>query len=297
MNEEPSDESSEPVEVFEHVPWAHLAEPPREKKLRVAYVAAGAIALAALGALAARSINRSPEPPPVAVSSAETTPLVHALPPPPSRVEALTEADLLAVTPGRGEVSAAVRAEWFVSDYFSSGGNPGAHQAVLDALPEGSRLGSDSGAGFSSYVEWAATTRIEAIGTNQFRSTVLFRILVSEGEAGYVRLPVQAVDVMVAVDAGGGTRVMDLPMPATVPPGPPFPAWSEPVEEIPAPVQTAALRIAGSWGDEASVVEASRREGGWRVVVGVADEAGIRWPLTLWLTNLGEPLWPSASED
>jgi hypothetical protein len=297
MDVSESDDSEEPVEVYEHIPWAELAVLPREKKPWVVYLAAGAVAAASLGALAARSVGRTPEPPPAAVPPTVTVPVVTTLPWPAPEGELLTEADLLAETPGRGEVSAAARAEWFVTDYFSSGGDPGTDQQVLNALPDGSSLPAATGAGFSSYVEWVATSRIEAVGNQRFRSTVLFRMLVSSGDESYVRMPVRAVDVVVEVDAGGGTKVVDLPMPAGVPAGPPLPTWADPVEKVPDLVRAAALRLARSWGADPTVVEGSKREGGWRVVVGVADEAGVSWPLTLWLTDQGEPAWPAGIGD
>jgi hypothetical protein len=283
-----SDESPEPVEVFEHLPWAQLAEPSREKKPWVVLLVAGAIASAAFGGLAGRSIGRSPESSPMAVPTTVTAPIVTtwSLLEPVS--ERFSEADLLAETPGRSELSAAARAEWFVSDYFSTGGDPGAHQPVLAALPEGARLPAPTGPGFLSYVDWVATSRIEAIGDHRFRTTVLFRRLVSDGETGYTRLPVQAVDVVVGVDPSGGARVVDLPMPIAVPTGPATPVWAEPEEEVPSAVRNAALRLAGVWGDEPSILEAGPRQGGWRVVVDVTDEGGVHWPLALWLSDLGE---------
>jgi hypothetical protein len=257
----------------------------------MAYLAAGVTAVASLGALAARSIGGSAEAPAIPEPAPAAAPGAATLPPPLPNPEpnVLSEADLMAVTPGTDEVSAAARAEWFVTDFFSTSGDPGAQRHVLDALPDGSRLPAASETGLSSYVEWVAASHVENLGGRRFRSTVLFRVLVSNGESGYVRLPVQAVDVVVEVGAAGGTRVVDLPMPVVVPVGPPISAWGDAVGEIPDPVRAGALRIAGSWGTEAAVVEGSERNGGWRIVVVVADRAGVRWPLSLWLTELGEP--------
>jgi len=288
MDASRSDESAQPVEVYEHVPWAELAALPKEQRPWVVYLAAGAIAAASLGALAARSIGRTPEPLPDVAPIAVSVPVATTLPPAGPEAELLTEADLLAVTPGGDDVNAAARAEWFVTDYFSTAGDPGTHQQVLDALPEGSRVPTATGTGFTSYVEWVATSRIEPIGRDRFECTVLFRMLVSNNEENYVRLPVQAVDVVVEVDGAGGTRVLDLPMPVGVPAGPPSPTWADPVEDVPDVIRKAALDLAQAWGAEPSVIEGSEREGGWRVVVSVADAAGGRWPLALWLTDQGE---------
>ncbi len=291
MHDPEPDQSAEPPEVYEHIPWAELAAPRQEKKPWMIYLAAGVIAAGSLGALAARSIGRSPETPAVAVTTASSVPPAVALPPPTLPLEeAISEADLLAETPGLREISAVARAEWFVSDYFSSGGDPAASRAVLDALPADSLLPPGTGSGSTSYVEWVAATRIESIGSERFRTTVLFRTLVSGVDGSYLRLPVQAVDVVVDVDAAGGTRVVDLPMPVEIPTGPDTSAWSEPGDEVPELIRTAALRLSAAWGGEPEFVEGNRRSGGWRVVVSVADGSGVRWPLTLWLTDLGEPV-------
>jgi hypothetical protein len=290
MHHQRSDEPTEPPEVFEHIPWAELAAPTREKRLWTVYLAAGVIAAGSLGALAARSFGQASKPPPVAVATTSSVPPVVSLPPPTTtQEETISEADLLAQTPGQGEISAAARAEWFVADYFSSGGDPAASRAVLDALPANSRLPTGIGSGSGSYVEWVATARIESIGSEQYRSTVLFRTLVSGADGSYVRLPVQAVDVVVEVDAGGGTRVVDLPMPAEIPAGPNPPTWEDPSEEVPELIHSAALRLAAGWGSEPVLIEGNQRIDGWRVVVGVGDESGVRWPLTLWLTEQGDP--------
>ena len=291
MNNPRSDESTEPPEVYEHIPWAELAVPPPKKGPWVVYLVAGAIVAVSLGALAARSIDRTPESTPISVAPTSAAPVVTTLPSPAPEGEILTEADLLAVVPGQGEVSAAARAEWFVTDYFSSGGDPAASRAVLDALPDDSRLPATGGSGSASYVEWAATSRIESVGSERFRSTVLFRVLVPGDEGSYVRLPVQAVDVIIEVDAAGGTRVIDLPMPVGVPTGPSASTWADPSSNVPDLIRTAALRIAGSWGAEPALIEGNERQGGWRVVVSVSDGAGVRWPLSVWLTDQGDPAW------
>lgn len=291
MDQSRSDESVEPVEVFEHLPWTGLATPRPQKNPWMVYLIAGAIAAAAVGALVTRSVVRSPEAAASSILVSTTVPLVTTPPQPiPVGPEQVTEADLLAMAPGQSELAAAARAEWFVVDYFSSGGAPGADQAVRDALPEGSRVPETAGQ-TSSYVEWAAASRIEAVGDRQYRSTILFRMLVAGDDGSYRRTPVRAVDVVVEVDALGATRVVDLPMPAEIGRVPAVAGWGEPSETVPDVVRDAALRIAGSWGTAPVVVEGGQTSGGWRIVVESGDPAGVRWPLTLWLTELGEPFW------
>jgi hypothetical protein len=285
---QPIEEQSEPHEVYEHVPWSHLASPHQDKKTWVVYLIAGAVAVAALGALVARSVGRVETPETVASSPTTLAPIAAVASTIPLPQTPVTEADLLAVTPGQSELAAAARAEWFVLDYFSSGGNPATDESVRQALPEGARLAGTAEQS-PSFVEWAATSRIEALGGGRYRSTVLFRTLVSGEEATYRRTPVRAVDVVVAVDEAGGTRVVDLPMPADLRPGPTVEGWADPSESVPDAVRDASLRIAGSWGGSPVVVEGTERSGGWRIVVEASDPAGIRWPLTLWLTESGEP--------
>ena len=292
MDYSESDEPAEPAEVYAHIPWAELAAPVSSKKPWLTYLVAGAIAVGSVGALVARSIGRAPDPPTAVPATTVPTQTVVALPPSPStsEQEILSEADLLAGAPGRSEIAAMTRAEWFVMDYFSSGGDPASSLVVLDVLPDESRLPKSAGPASSSYVDWAASSRIEALGNERFRSTVLFRVLVADDDGSYVRLPVQAVDVVVEVDRAGGTRVLELPMPVSIPAGPSPATWADPVVEVPDGIRSAALRLAGRWGAEPTLIEAAERTGGWRVVVGVADEAGVRWPLALWLTGDGEPV-------
>jgi hypothetical protein len=281
----------EPVEVFEHIPWTNVAAPRLERKPWLVYLVAGAVAAAAVGALIARSVVRPSDAPAASIAPATTTPTVDTSPATvPAIPDQVSEADLLAVAPGQRELAAAARAEWFVVDYFSSGGDPGEQQSVRDALPEGSRV-PDLPEQASSYVDWAATSRIEALGDHRFRSTVLFRLLVAGVEGNYRRSPVQAVEVVVEVDPHGATRVVDLPMPAEIGRAPAVPGWSEPSQVMPDVVRESALRLAGSWGESPVVLEGGEMDGGWRVVVEASDPAGVRWPLTVWLTELGEPFW------
>jgi hypothetical protein len=286
-----SAQPSEPAEVYEHVPWAELTSPSPAKKAWLVYLAAGAIAATSVGALVARSVGRAPDAPAAtAVATTVTVPTVSSLPPSPTttRSVVLSEADLLAATPGRSELAAAARSEWFVADYFSSGGDPASSPAVIDALPEGAHLPASAGPAAMTYVDWAASSSIEALGGERFRSTVLFRVLVAGDDGIYLRIPVQAVDVIVEVDPAGASRVVDLPMPVPIPTGPDPAAWEDPVDEVPEGISSAALRLASTWGGDPALVEAAERTGGWRVVVSVADEAGVRWPLALWLTEDGD---------
>ncbi len=80
-----SDGSTEPVEVYEHIPWAQLAVPPPDKRPWVVYLAAGAIAAAALGALVVRSVGPAPDLPAAAAPALVTAPTATTLPPLPGR--------------------------------------------------------------------------------------------------------------------------------------------------------------------------------------------------------------------
>lgn len=156
-------------EVFEHIPWSQLSTPAPRSRAWIAYVAAGAIAAAAVGAMVMRSWGgsldqRTPdtfvsEPPAPSVPAVDPTVTPETQPVP----AVLREADLMAVLPGQEERTAAARAEWFVVDYFSSGGDPSGTRAVVDTLPVETLAGLPEDGGVS-FVEWASTWQVEPLG-------------------------------------------------------------------------------------------------------------------------------------
>jgi hypothetical protein len=127
-------------------------------------------------------------------------------------------------------------------------------------------------------------------GSDAVRVEVALRRLVSDGEAEWRRLPVEAV--MVLVDSRG--RVLDLPSPA------PLPSRRQAAAELiegspPGRLRAAALEAAEKWGTRPQLVGAWQAGSVWRLVVEVEDDAGAAWPMTLWLDGEGRPVAPPPS--
>jgi hypothetical protein len=275
-------------EELEHVPWQELlvAAQPEDRQRRTVYVGAGLVAALVVGVALSRMVwapAPAPSPlPPTDITSPEAAstgeePVLPDL----TGLPMYSEADLMASPPDPAERAAIARAEWFVADYFTADLDPSGSADVRAALPEGVLAGfpQDLTEGIS-YVEWARAFRVAAVGDGSYRVGVLFRTLSAPPDRGFVRQPVRAVEVLVAVRADGGSAVLDLPAPLPMPAGP------EPVD-LPAPadpppgVVEAAVADASAWGTEPRFVSAHALGGGWRVVVTVADSAGKRWPLAV----------------
>jgi len=112
---------------------------------------------------------------------------------------------------------------------------------------------------------------------------VVFRALGAPPDRGFYRLPVRAVEVLVQVNADGGSVVVDLPTPVALPAGPEPEAWADDPQDPPRRVADAALARVAGWGDEPRLLSATRGEGGWRVVLTLADEVGNRWPASVFV--------------
>jgi len=268
------------------VPWAELmaeAEP-EDRRRRALYLVAGALGSMVLGMLVARSwwapsapsVNLAPGT--TIAATAETPSTLPDIP----GLPLYSEADLMAAPPDPFARAAIVRAEWFVTDYFTSDFEPNGSADVRAALPAGPlpAFPQDDGDGIS-YVEWARAFDVEEAGEGAYRVSVAFRMLGAPPERGFSRQPVQAVDVIVAVSEDGGTTVLDLPSPTRLPPGPEPVAWPEGVDDPPPAVVDEAAAMAAAWGSEPRIVSAHPVEEGWRVVLTVADAVGNRWPMAV----------------
>ncbi|NIA25733.1 MAG: hypothetical protein GWP04_09225 [Gammaproteobacteria bacterium] len=283
-------------EQLESIPWSELVAQQRPFPRWVAYVASGVLAFAALGVVVARALPSGAQATTEVVPSVTSTaspvastvvPTVVSTP-----VPLYSEADLMALVPGSQEQLAAVRAEWFVRDYFGSGGRPDEVLGVVAALPDGAEIPTGGGTGVS-YVEWARSAEIRTVGPDLFRATVVFGMLAGPDAQSLTRLPVRAVHVVIDV-RDGKASVVDLPSPAPIPADAEVALWPEEEEELPRSVLTVVEEEAGGWGSDPKVISAVRAAGGWRVVVTVADTAGNRWPLSLWMdgsTVLDAPPW------
>jgi len=281
----------EHTEEVESVPWGELLEEvePDQDLRRIAYLAVGLIGAVVLGAVIARAWW-SPSPPTViapgpqiAIDSLPQGDVTAGLPTTTSAKAPLySEADLMADPPDPGERTAIVRAEWFVSDYFTADYEPAGSADVRAALPSAADVPDlpQDGRGGISYVEWARAFRIESAGDGAYLVTVAFRALAAPPDGAFIRLPVRAVEVLVGVGVDGAS-VLDLPRPTALPVGPEPAPWPEPGGDPPQAVIDLAGTRASVWGSEPRIVSASAIEAGWRIVLTVADDVGNRWPLSM----------------
>jgi len=276
-------------EEVEHVPWADLmAETdPEDRRRRTIQLVAGFVGAALLGAVVARSWWSPGAAPPIAPPStavvAEETELPDPTLPDLSGVPLYSEADLMATPPDPAARAAVVRAEWFVTDYFTADLEPDGSADVRAALPTGAILPAfpQDGGESISYVEWARAFDVEQLEGGRYRVSVVFRTLGAPPERGFTRQPVRAVSVVVAVNEAGGATVVDLPSPVSLPAGPEPDEWPADTVDPPQSVVDVAAARASAWGSEPRIVSAAEDGDGWRVLVTVADDVGNRWPLVV----------------
>ena len=311
MDQKLQAEARDKAEQFESIPWASLA-PPRNVGTRrllsiagtlIAGVGLGVVAGGALQSDAGRSVTVTLAP--VGAAGATglqpdgPTPAAPTLPnpalpeaPAPAREETenvpaaprlYSEADLMAVMPEEEMRAAAMRAEWFVTDFFTVDGDVSAVSDVLAALPTGRSalpLPHGSGSGLS-HVEWARAYLVEPLGPGRYRVAVAFRTLAGPARGELVRSPARAVTVDVQVGADGATRVADYPAPLGFPPSLEVEVTVIPEMQASPDVLGGALTAASSVGTEPAVLLAGLDADGWRIVVLVGDQSGLRWPLAV----------------
>lgn len=282
-------------EEYEHVPWSQLTPEAGPDRRWLAYLAAAALVAGALGLVAVRTLwQGSPAAAPVTVETTAAGPPTSvalfegaAAPAPLDAAEpiAYSEADLLAgASPAGAASAAAVKAEWFVADYFTNDGDGRGSLDLRTALPGDADLPPlphDAPAGGVSYVEWARAFRADDLGDGLHRVAVAFRTVAGPEGEPLARQPVRAVDVVVRT-AAGGLAVVDLPAPAPLPLDVGHPGWPTGDDEPPPGMAARALEAAEAWGEDPEVVGGTAAAAGWRVVVTVADASGTRWPLSLW---------------
>ncbi|MCP4225606.1 MAG: hypothetical protein GY773_19905 [Actinomycetia bacterium] len=270
-------------EHFDSIPWSSLLPQTQERPWLV-YVAAGAVVALVVGVLAARSLRTAaPGTDPV-----ETVTTLFAAPtassPPTSRP--ISEADLRAeIQPGvSGSVAAAMRAEWFVTDYFTRDGAGGRDAELAGAL---GRLPPEVSTDVTTYVEWARAWETVTERDGRYRVSVAFRAITAT-DAGFTRGLVHGVAVRVQVGPEGGTRVVDLPEPVDLPVSPTLAELPTP-GAVPDQLADQATDIATGWGEDATVLEGTEEADTWRILVEVADEHGTVWPLIVWLDAGDQP--------
>ncbi len=197
-------------------------------------------------------------------------------PAPPEREQAVSEADLLAYVPVPAMAAAEARAEWFVTDYFST--TDSQREQKLEGAYAGDTLPPPP-AGGRAYVDWVRALTAELKPDQTVVVTVLYRLLVTDG-ADFATGPVQAVAVEVAVGPDGGTIVTALPRPVPLPAPPPGPppmgAGGEPGDPPPE-LATAALGEIGLTVVDPVIVRAVPVGLEWRFWIEATDAAGLRW--------------------
>jgi len=278
-------------EEFEHVPWANLVAQTDDRRTRIVYVGIAVAAAAVIGVLGMRWLSGPDQVAPLP----EATPAVSVVPPVAPAAPAVpavpgvpaaplpTEADLLAALPrdGGGEALAVMRAEWFITDYFTVDHDPMTTADVSDAFAPGTvlpRLPHEEAAG-TSYVEWARAYRVVPQGQSAYAVWVAFRSIYADGQ-GFRRGPVRAAEVLIDVGAGGAA-VVDLPAPVPPPRAHGLTPASLPQGPAPQAAIDAALGHAWLFDADPQVLEATADGARWRVVVGLSDASGISWPMVI----------------
>lgn len=309
------DDDERDAERFESIPWSSLL--PEENDRRTKWLGIGAAVVLAVvaGLVAFRMFGSSPSGTVVAIDPAPAqldtggvaaVSTTAALPDLPADSEGPTstqgpgsgpvgvpysEADLMAAVPDISMRAATMRAEWFVTDYFTVDADASPDSVAASLVPlEGIALPHVSPRGVS-YVEWARAYAVVPLPASGYRVAVAFRTLSAPKGEAVARRPVRAVEVDVAVEPDGATFVLELPRPISLP----APTLGRQQDLIgsgigsqaaaPAEVEAAAIATAGAAGVTASVLGAEPRDGGWRVVIAVVDESGMAFPLSVWLPS------------
>jgi hypothetical protein len=268
----------------ESVPWSELLDvtDPSDDRRRIAYMAAGLVGAVVLGAVIARAWWSPSAPTIIAPASTVAAPAEDAVTTTVATLPLYSEADLMADPPDPGARAAVMRAEWFVSDYFTADYEPTGSGDVRAALPGTAELPEmpQDGLGGISYVEWARAYKVEEVGDGTYLVSVAFRTLAAPPDGSFVRLGVRAVEIHVDV-LGDGAAILDLPRPVAVPVGPDAGPWPGEAAEPPTDVVDVAAARASVWGMEPRIVSSARIDGGWRIITTIADDVGNRWPVSI----------------
>lgn len=280
-------------EEFEQIPWSNLVAEHRGQRVKLLYLAAAVIVAAVIGFVGIRWLS-GPQHGPVPGDAAPTTVAddgnhpAGASPPvstPASAAvaDSISEADLQAAAPNSDAAVARMRAEWFVTDFFTVDGSPAtavdvARAFVADAsippLPQEAHEEDDV-----SFVEWARAYGIDALASDRYLVDVAFRSIHRSGGETFQRGPVHAVAVTVVV-ADGAAAIAELPIPIVPPqPGDLAGWWSG----LPAAegVGAAALEYGRLFDADPELIEAAESDGTWRAVLTIGDGSGIRWPVAV----------------
>jgi hypothetical protein len=294
-------------EELEQIPWSTLITEHRDERRRMFLLAGGVAAALLVGFVGARLLTGDPAGTTIDLNAAaapgtEPSTTTTSLPAAPTTVPSppLSEADLMALLPDEQARAAVARAEWFVTDLFTSDLDPAGAAPIREAMSAGATLPvlpQESTAVAVAYVEWARAFRVEPVAPGLYRVGVVYRVLGATAEDDrFTRLTPRAVEVTVAVTPDGGTVVADLPNPIEHPEPPLLRAPVLGTAGAPEHVLGAALAATAGWAHDPRVESSGDASGLWRVVVSVADEFGIRWPLALWFDDAGTAVPPPGGD-
>lgn len=269
------------MDEYEEIPWSTLLTEHRQGRAKTLYVGAVAIVAVVVVVVGFRwftSPGHGDEAALAAPVETTATAVVEETAPTTATV-VLSEADLMAVPPAISELSAVARAEWFVTDYFTVDGlipeeliSAFVNDAAVPDLPGGT--GADV-----SYVEWARAFDIRPT-EHGYAVSVVFRSLTEEPDGAFVRSPVRAVEVLVAVD-DDETAISELPIPILPPVFHSIDGWMQTDGEAHGEAITATLEYAGMFDESAAVVQSGSAGPDWRVVFTIGDGSGNRWPVVM----------------
>jgi hypothetical protein len=193
-------------EELEEIPWSSLIAHTEGGVDRRWYAVAGVVGVAVLVFLGFRIIAPSggqPLPQQLTTQDVATTIALVADVPLPTLVVA--EADLVAASEPV-PLGVAMRAEWFVTDFFTTDGSSettaSIRAALVPALADTELPHDAEVPPPETFVEWARSYGVESLGDGSYSVVVAFRAIMSSDE-GFVRLPVRAVSVVVAETDGG----------------------------------------------------------------------------------------------
>ncbi len=272
------------MDEYEEIPWSTLLAEHRQGRTKTLYLAAAVILAVVVGFAGVRWLTAPGHGDDAALATpADTTTTEAGIEDSTSTSTTATsvpsEADLMAVQPSVAELTAVARAEWFVTDYFTIDGpipeellSAFVNDASLPELP--GRADADI-----SYVEWARAFDIRPTARG-YAVSVVFRSLTEEPSGAFVRGPVRAVDVLVAVD-DGQTAIADLPIPIMPPVYHMIDGWMQTDDEAHGEAIAATLDYAGMFDEEAEIVQSGSAGPDWRVVFTIGDRSGNRWPVVM----------------
>lgn len=270
------------MDEYEEIPWSTLLTEHRQGRAKTVYLAAAVIVAVVAGFVGVRWLTapgHGEQPALAAPIETTTTEAVVAETESSTTTAVLSEADLMAVVPAVAELAAIARAEWFVTDYFTVDGpipeeliSAFVNDATVPDLPNGDGKGV-------SYVEWARAFDVRS-ATSGYAISVVFRSITEEPDGAFVRGPVRAVDVLIAVEEGE-TAVSELPIPILPPVYHAIDGWMVTEGQAHDEAISATLDYAGMFDENAEIVESGAAGPEWRVVFTVGDRSGNRWPVVM----------------